>query len=212
MGVRSRLETGVELQVNSIIFILKLWFETPKTKKFFDKRHQIELECYPLLYLVGENVFFIQDTMMMGADYYQTEAEIASQLAEGKVPIGVGRNTKIRLDIWTKPLFTRITPLPHAQTMHTSSLNRNWEHIGGSWSEYDKKQCLFFSALRSGNSMVNCACRWWFYHFMNKTLIGNSCLQILPICLIADKPMSILLKELHNRQECQDRKRCHHCK
>nr|WKL05550.1 ADP-glucose pyrophosphorylase large subunit 2 [Colocasia esculenta] len=36
------------------------------------------------------------DTMMMGADYYQTEAEIASYLAEGKVPVGVGRNTKIR--------------------------------------------------------------------------------------------------------------------
>uniref|UniRef100_A0A1D1XZR5 Glucose-1-phosphate adenylyltransferase n=1 Tax=Anthurium amnicola TaxID=1678845 RepID=A0A1D1XZR5_9ARAE len=36
------------------------------------------------------------DTMMMGADYYQTEAEIASFLAEGKVPVGVGRNTKIR--------------------------------------------------------------------------------------------------------------------
>ncbi|XP_058092026.1 glucose-1-phosphate adenylyltransferase large subunit 1-like [Magnolia sinica] len=37
----------------------------------------------------------LKDTMMMGADYYQTEAEIASLLAEGKVPIGVGRNTKI---------------------------------------------------------------------------------------------------------------------
>ncbi|KAL2346311.1 hypothetical protein Fmac_000311 [Flemingia macrophylla] len=37
-----------------------------------------------------------QDTMMMGADYYQTESEIASLLAEGKVPIGVGENTKIR--------------------------------------------------------------------------------------------------------------------
>ncbi|KAJ6412124.1 hypothetical protein OIU84_005226 [Salix udensis] len=36
------------------------------------------------------------DTMMMGADYYQTESEIASLLAEGKVPIGVGQNTKIR--------------------------------------------------------------------------------------------------------------------
>lgn len=34
--------------------------------------------------------------MMMGADYYQTESEIASLLAEGKVPIGVGLNTKIR--------------------------------------------------------------------------------------------------------------------
>uniref|UniRef100_A0A6N2LCK9 Glucose-1-phosphate adenylyltransferase n=1 Tax=Salix viminalis TaxID=40686 RepID=A0A6N2LCK9_SALVM len=37
------------------------------------------------------------DTMMMGADYYQTESEIASLLAEGKVPIGVGQNTKIRM-------------------------------------------------------------------------------------------------------------------
>ncbi|CAN6446625.1 unnamed protein product [Victoria cruziana] len=38
----------------------------------------------------------LRDTMMMGADYYQTEAEIASLLAEGMVPIGVGQNTKIR--------------------------------------------------------------------------------------------------------------------
>lgn len=37
-----------------------------------------------------------QDTMMMGADSYQTEFEIASLLAQGKVPIGVGHNTKIR--------------------------------------------------------------------------------------------------------------------
>lgn len=32
---------------------------------------------------------------MMGADYYQTEAEIAACLAQGKVPIGVGKDTKI---------------------------------------------------------------------------------------------------------------------
>lgn len=38
----------------------------------------------------------LEDTMMMGADYYQTESEVASLLAEGKVPIGVGQNTKIR--------------------------------------------------------------------------------------------------------------------
>ncbi|KAJ8767176.1 hypothetical protein K2173_013573 [Erythroxylum novogranatense] len=37
----------------------------------------------------------LKDTVMLGADYYETEAEIASLLAEGKVPIGVGRNTKI---------------------------------------------------------------------------------------------------------------------
>lgn len=33
---------------------------------------------------------------MLGADYYQTESEIASLLAEGKVPMGIGENTKIR--------------------------------------------------------------------------------------------------------------------
>lgn len=38
----------------------------------------------------------LKETMMMGADNYETEAEIASLLAEGKVPIGVGENTKIR--------------------------------------------------------------------------------------------------------------------
>ncbi|XAR61736.1 Glucose-1-phosphate adenylyltransferase [Bertholletia excelsa] len=38
----------------------------------------------------------LQDTMMMGADYYQTEAEIVSALAGGKVPIGIGQNTKVR--------------------------------------------------------------------------------------------------------------------
>lgn len=43
---------------------------------------------------------------MMGADFYQTEAEIASLLAEGKVPIGVGENTKIRWDIFSFPYKT----------------------------------------------------------------------------------------------------------
>ncbi|XP_072974856.1 glucose-1-phosphate adenylyltransferase large subunit 4, chloroplastic/amyloplastic-like [Typha angustifolia] len=38
----------------------------------------------------------LKDTMMMGADYYQTEAERASCLVEGKVPVGVGEHTKIR--------------------------------------------------------------------------------------------------------------------
>ncbi|XWS76765.1 hypothetical protein CRYUN_Cryun01aG0205700 [Craigia yunnanensis] len=37
----------------------------------------------------------LKDTLMMGADNYQTEAEIASCLAEGEVPLGVGRDTKI---------------------------------------------------------------------------------------------------------------------
>lgn len=58
-------------------------------------------ECNILHSIVGvrsrlETGVELEDTMMMGADYYQTESEIASLLAEGKVPIGVGRNTKIR--------------------------------------------------------------------------------------------------------------------
>jgi glucose-1-phosphate adenylyltransferase len=38
----------------------------------------------------------LKDTMMMGADYYETDMEIATLLAEGKVPMGIGRNSKIR--------------------------------------------------------------------------------------------------------------------
>ncbi|KAL9994773.1 putative glucose-1-phosphate adenylyltransferase [Helianthus debilis subsp. tardiflorus] len=37
----------------------------------------------------------LKDTMMMGADYYQTDSEIAALVATGRVPIGVGPNTKI---------------------------------------------------------------------------------------------------------------------
>ncbi|MED6109869.1 hypothetical protein PIB30_037527 [Stylosanthes scabra] len=37
----------------------------------------------------------LKDTMMMGADYYQTEAERAAMLAAGHVPVGIGKDTKI---------------------------------------------------------------------------------------------------------------------
>nr|GEW62582.1 glucose-1-phosphate adenylyltransferase large subunit 3, chloroplastic/amyloplastic [Tanacetum cinerariifolium] len=37
----------------------------------------------------------LKDTVMLGADYYETEAEITSLMAEGRVPIGIGENTKI---------------------------------------------------------------------------------------------------------------------
>lgn len=37
-----------------------------------------------------------QDTVMLGADYYETEDEVASLVAEGRVPIGIGENTKIK--------------------------------------------------------------------------------------------------------------------
>lgn len=33
---------------------------------------------------------------MLGADYYETDDEIATLLAEGRVPIGIGENTKLK--------------------------------------------------------------------------------------------------------------------
>ncbi|XP_031131441.1 glucose-1-phosphate adenylyltransferase large subunit 1-like [Ipomoea triloba] len=38
----------------------------------------------------------LKDTLMMGADNYETESEIALLLAGGKVSMGIGQNTKIR--------------------------------------------------------------------------------------------------------------------
>lgn len=36
--------------------------------------------------------------MMLGADFYETDAEVASLLAEGRVPVGIGENTKIKYE------------------------------------------------------------------------------------------------------------------
>ncbi|KAJ7523294.1 hypothetical protein O6H91_18G045600 [Diphasiastrum complanatum] len=58
-------------------------------------------ECSVVHSVVGirsrlESGVELQDTMMLGADYYETDAEQASLLVEGKVPVGVGENSKIR--------------------------------------------------------------------------------------------------------------------
>ncbi|GKC97804.1 glucose-1-phosphate adenylyltransferase large subunit 2, chloroplastic/amyloplastic [Tanacetum coccineum] len=44
----------------------------------------------------------LKDAMMIGADYYQTDSTIAAMLASGRVPIGVGQNTKITNCIFDK--------------------------------------------------------------------------------------------------------------
>ncbi|KAJ4847292.1 conserved fungal protein Adg2 [Turnera subulata] len=44
---------------------------------------------------INSNVH-LKDTVMLGADYYETDDEVASLLAEGRVPIGIGENTRIR--------------------------------------------------------------------------------------------------------------------
>lgn len=41
---------------------------------------------------------------MLGADFYETEAEVASVVAEGRAPVGIGENTKIKWEqAYTKP-------------------------------------------------------------------------------------------------------------
>ncbi|CAL5337704.1 unnamed protein product [Camellia sinensis] len=44
---------------------------------------------------INSNVH-LKDTVMLGADDYETDAEIAAMLAEGRVPIGIGENTRIK--------------------------------------------------------------------------------------------------------------------
>ncbi|KAL9268591.1 Glucose-1-phosphate adenylyltransferase large subunit 1, chloroplastic-like protein [Drosera capensis] len=38
----------------------------------------------------------LKDTVMLGADFYETDAERASLLSEGRVPVGIGESTKIK--------------------------------------------------------------------------------------------------------------------
>lgn len=44
---------------------------------------------------------------MLGADFYETEAEVASVVAEGSVPVGIGENTKIKWEqAYMKPFLS----------------------------------------------------------------------------------------------------------
>lgn len=55
-----------------------------KVNWFEEKKKELKLQC------AG------QDTVMLGADFYETDGEVAALLAEGRVPIGIGENTKIK--------------------------------------------------------------------------------------------------------------------
>lgn len=46
-------------------------------------------------------ITYMQDTVMLGADFYETDAETASLLAEGRVPLGIGENTKIKYNLYS---------------------------------------------------------------------------------------------------------------
>jgi glucose-1-phosphate adenylyltransferase len=49
-----------------------------------------------MLELVMTKIGILQDTLMMGADRYETKEEALTLLLSGKVSIGIGENTKIR--------------------------------------------------------------------------------------------------------------------
>jgi len=51
--------------------------------------------------VLGENSH-LEDVVMMGADYYQTEKEVQADRAQGRPPIGLGRNCNIRRAIIDK--------------------------------------------------------------------------------------------------------------
>lgn len=53
-------------------------------------------------YCITYNFFFSQDTVMLGADFYETDEEMATLLAEGKVPLGIGENTRIKYKLHLK--------------------------------------------------------------------------------------------------------------
>lgn len=61
---------------------------------------------------------------MLGADFYETDSERAALLAEGRVPIGIGENTKIKYNLQLNILLCfnhfSFTVVPHCST-HVST-------------------------------------------------------------------------------------------
>lgn len=78
VGIRSRINSNAHLKVQFCKSRL------PSKKKPYN----------PVKYSLTEKR--TQDTVMLGADFYETDVEVSSLLAEGRVPIGIGENTKIK--------------------------------------------------------------------------------------------------------------------
>lgn len=54
---------------------------------------------------------------MLGADYYETDSEVVSLLSEGRVPIGIGENTKIKYKLLiTSFSFSVVTNLQYSNS------------------------------------------------------------------------------------------------
>lgn len=58
---------------------------------------------------------YMQDTVMLGADFYETDVEVTTLLAEGRVPIGVGENTKIKYKLFYLSFISSQSFIPHCK-------------------------------------------------------------------------------------------------
>lgn len=50
----------------------------------------------------------LQDAMVMGADYYESDEQRAQLLAAGQVPVGVGANTTLQVSTRSLRLLLRV--------------------------------------------------------------------------------------------------------
>ncbi|KAI4967477.1 hypothetical protein ZWY2020_025819 [Hordeum vulgare] len=67
----------------------------PSSKQILPLLNSLQSSASMMLANRCSNVH-LKDTVMLGADFYETDAERGDQLAEGKVPIGIGENTSIQ--------------------------------------------------------------------------------------------------------------------
>lgn len=62
---------------------------------------------------------------MLGADFYETDAERAALLAEGRVPVGIGENTKIRYKLQLSVSFQVVATFLFLMFLNTLLLCRD---------------------------------------------------------------------------------------
>lgn len=79
---------------------------------------------------------------MLGADFYETDTERSALLAEGRVPIGIGENTKIKYKLQLSISFQVLAFLPLAVISHCS------------FFLYICRECIIDKNARIGKNVV----------------------------------------------------------
>ena len=96
---------------------------------------------------------------MLGADFYETDSEIAYALSTGKVPVGIGENTRIKyrqFDLWVNPQkFFHIISFSHFSICRECIIDKNAqigknvviENSEVSFSQNAYQQCILISFI-----------------------------------------------------------------